>query len=222
MRIVTIGAACLILTSCASWQQFKDWTNSDPLHTQDGRKNTPGNGGNHFVETKPVRHTLKYEPVGAKSLSFEDTSLRVQFIPKLDQASVSFVLENKTHSMVRILWDESVLVDSLGVSRPVASADSKAIQADEIHRPTMIAPESMVSAGAVATSQVKWEENRWVTYPFCGETDSYKGVYKAPNCTGQTFSLILTVDIDGRKKSVPVKFKVTDTFGDETAKSASN
>ncbi|OGF65725.1 MAG: hypothetical protein A2Y62_06420 [Candidatus Fischerbacteria bacterium RBG_13_37_8] len=76
------------------------------------------------------------EPQITEKLIYEDDLIKIMWVP--GKEAFSFMLENRTDKLLKILWEESSLITQAGESHRVIHAGVKFINQDQPMPPTMV------------------------------------------------------------------------------------
>ncbi len=173
----------LTLTSCASFNDYTPRT---------------------FVRTE---HKRNYQPVDSKEFKVEDKNLVVTYQPDTSDAGTSFQFQNKTNSVIKILWDETVYLSPDGLSQKVFHSGVKIADRDQSLPPSILPPKSSFNDDILPTGNVRWVASGWSYDPLCGTRANVTHMLQDDACLGQVFGYFITYEIDGKKKNLTAKFK---------------
>lgn len=130
-------------------------------------------------------------------------------ITAFDTERINFVFKNKSKSTAKIIWDESAIVDLSGNPKRVLHHGVKYDQAGQSMPPTIVLAGSFVSDFALPAENIQfiggaagWMENPMVP---CSSSGSMCDVTPY---LGKIITLVLNVEIDGKKHEYQTKIRV--------------
>lgn len=136
-------------------------------------------------------------PAFGMTVGFNDDRISSVWGPLVQ--GVDFVLENRSSQSLRILWDESAIVGTMGVSSRVFHYGVRFEDAERSQPPTIVPPGALSDEGAFPTALLEDLGNDRVRVGYIiGDTDV------TPAHT--TFSLHLALEIGGRRTDVALAF----------------
>ena len=111
-------------------------------------------------------------------------------------SQISFVITNKTDSVLKIIWESSVFVDSAGESHRVMHEGVRYLERDKIIPPSTLAPGTKLSDVIYPTDYVSSVNGNWIENPI---------VSSKP---GQQFSILLAIDNGSQIQNYMVTFQI--------------
>lgn len=152
-----------------------------------------------------------YEPVGVKEFAIENSDIRIEYVPDIADAGTSFNFINKTNSLIKIIWDEVVLVDHLGSSRAVFHSGVKISDRASPKTPSLIIPNGSLSDDIISIDSPEFYSglagSGWIYEPLCGVKIITTHELDDSSCKGKIFTYFITYELNNIKKNVTVKFK---------------
>lgn len=148
---------------------------------------------------------------------FEDKNLKITFPFEKNFTGIPFSIENKMDSEIRINWNESTYVDTLGNSHSVTHNGVKFIEAKNKKEDTLIPARAKTVDLVVPTSNISFTQS-WYVNPLLpilsasGNTliDSQLNMGDGLKFKGKTFSLWLAFGVKGKLEKKEFKFQVKD------------
>jgi|GEM_PF-1365022 len=110
---------------------------------------------------------------------------------------ISFVMINKTKSVLKIVWDSSAFVDPNGQSHRVMHQGVRYLERDKSIPPSVLAPDAKLSDTIYPTDYVSLVSNDWVENPI---------VSSKP---GQRFSVLLAIDNGSQIENYTITFETS-------------
>jgi len=142
------------------------------------------------------------EPIENVESNYEDNFIKVNFFYFINHLKLK--LQNKTNHSIKILWDESAYVDHAGGSHRVIHDGVRYADRDKSQIPTV------VPKGAYITDFIHPVEYIY----FCSEGWKFKPLLltgkEAESLKDATFRVMLSIEIDGKRKVYEFKFKIKD------------
>ena len=152
-------------------------------------------GGNN-VE---VIDTLGYE--------FEDSLLKIIWIPT--RSRFNFILSNKTQHSIKIIWDESVYVDSRGINQGVTHLGTKYTDHNSPQHPSIILKYGSIEDMIIPSNNIYYSSGWGVKDLFPNNSDSKSiSIIKAAKHIGETVKILLAVESQGTTHEYIFTFRV--------------
>lgn len=145
------------------------------------------------------------KPIATADLSFSDNVIDIQFRPSKKQ--IGFVLRNKSPSPAKLDWNSAAYVDTAGASHKVMHDGVKFTDRSNIQAPTVIPPGASVSDLVYPIDYAFYISGRyggWTELPLFPEAP------KAMAYKGQTFSVFLPIEIEGKVRNYNFVFTIKD------------
>jgi hypothetical protein len=143
------------------------------------------------------------KPASSDALVFEDGSVAVGFVPT--RQSMGFFLKNITESVMRIDWNQAALVDPSGKSHGIIHDGVKFADRNGVKAPTVVPPGARIEDVIVSTDNVSYSSSAgWITEDFLPPGPD------AESLKGQTFSIYLPVQLEGKTIDYTFRFKIID------------
>ncbi|MGV3524963.1 MAG: hypothetical protein ACO1RX_12105 [Candidatus Sericytochromatia bacterium] len=159
---------------------------------------------------------------------FEDEFIRINLMAYHD--NIAFILQNKTSNTIKIIWDETFFTDANGVSQNVYHGNSRLIERGKQQPPSIIAPGGSTSDAIFPADQIRFESSYdnlsnsgWVIDPILPVyyfDMKYRQAMDNDDATLRNFvsqakgkylfSVTMTLDMGGDKRSYMFQFNVTD------------
>ena len=171
-----------------------------------------------FSLAKPIKEICRdqsfvreYIPVGSKDFAFEDETIYFRILPRTASKGIPLIFQNKSEEGIRILWDETAFVNGNGKAEKVIHEGILLKDKSLTQMPTIVPPGSRVEDSITPVDRIMILpiSKDWGTLNICGDEFDYPeiGTSKDEDCLGKTFSVFLTYEIKGQKKSKMIKFK---------------
>ena len=164
---------------------------------------------NNYSSTTMVRvlHKRNYEPIDTKKFENEDQSILIQYNPDIVESGLSVQLKNKSDKPLRIIWDDSTYIRPGNTTQKIFHSGIKIIDRSNSQPSTTIPPQSILEETLVPIDGVSWGNNNWEYNPLCGTRSIYTHELDDSACMGKIFGFYITYEINGKKNSLPLKFK---------------
>lgn len=154
---------------------------------------------------------------------FEDKMIRILWRPS--PVELSFFLENKTDSSIRIIWNEAAYVSEKGESYRVIHAGVKYVDRDRPQVPSVVKEKGMLKDFVYPADYVSYTRDDWVERPlFVGWVekpllpytqkggDSQALLNSAQGCLGKTLQVLLPIQFEGVTYDYAFTFKIKDIY----------
>lgn len=169
--------------------------------------------------TKYQYSYMMVKPDSTSGMKWEDDNIEISFF--ISDKSVNFNLKNKTNEVIKIIWDEAVIVQ-YGKAQKVMHAGVKYIDRNASQPPTAIPPGASVDDLVLPTDNVYWREGyygRYISNPggwkirdLFPTQDLNKAEYRERilRHKGQKFSVYLPIQHLGKTLDYTFEFLITD------------
>ena len=161
----------------------------------------------------PTRPTFKreYTAVNAKDFKFEDKNLIFTYTPISYGSTIPVKIHNKSDKAIKIIWDEITFINQLGQSEKVAHEGVRLLDRNTSTPPSVVPPQAKIEDSITPTSKIEWSGSGWNYSVICGDDgEMFNGMmHKDEQCLNQTFGLFITYEIEGKKNSFTVKYKLS-------------
>lgn len=160
---------------------------------------------------KPPTYKRDYAPVDAKEFKYEDRNIQVVYTPVTFESGVPVIFVNKTDKPIKVIWDETSFINPSGWSEKVIHEGVKIIDRNAPMAPSMIPPKASLVDSVTPTSRIFWSGSSWAYLMICGEQKliPFQGYeQKDEECLGKSYGLFVTYEIDGKKNSFSIKYKM--------------
>lgn len=154
---------------------------------------------NRVVESKPM----------------QDKNISAVYVVDFDKSITSFIFENKTDKVLKIIWDESVFVDQNGLSNPVFTGNMKIADRGGAVLPTVLQPKGKTEVLVLPKGNVNWGSDGWQYSAMCGRTVTWIGKKDLTGCLDKDFSYTIAYELDGKKSNVRTSFRVKEELKKE-------
>lgn len=145
------------------------------------------------------------KPTAAADMAFSDGLIDVRFEPAEKQ--IGFVIRNKGSSPAKIDWNSAAFVDIAGTSHKVMHDGVKLIDRGNMQPPTVIPPGASIRDFVYPTDYAVYAPGRyggWTELPMFPEAPLARGF------KGQSFSVFLPIEVDGKVKNYNFVFLIND------------
>jgi hypothetical protein len=151
-----------------------------------------------------------YEPVGAKAFEFKTKDVVISYQPNIEGSGMNFEFVNLSKRPLKIIWDESLFVESSGQTTQVFHSGINIKDRAQSQIPSIVLPGSKFNDEIIPISRIEISPapqfGLWAYHPICGsKTKNWE--LDAKICEGQTFGYFITYEIGSKKKTAQVKFK---------------
>lgn len=155
----------------------------------------------------------KRQEDGTTEYVFEDQLIRSVWRPNNDD--VSFRIENKTSSSIKVVWDEAAFVDVDGVSHRVVHKGVRLLERGASQPPSVIVRKSALDDLVIPADNIQWGEKAWSQSKLLpqpslrnGMQQDYGAVF-AEKYKGKRFQVLLPLVVDGVTNEYIFSFKIT-------------
>jgi hypothetical protein len=153
-------------------------------------------------------HTRTYSPIDAKEYAFENTDIKLTYMPDIEGPGVNVQVANKSKESIKIIWDESVFVDETNKSNRIVHEGVTLKDTDKSQPPSIVVAGTTHSDKLIPADSPTLESTGWTYEPLCGFVDrNDKWQFKDEVCLGKTFQYHLTYELNGKKKTAKFAFK---------------
>lgn len=160
-----------------------------------------------------TRPTFKrdYTAINAKDFKYEDKNIVFTYVPTSYGSSVPISIQNKSDKAVKILWDETTFINQSGQSEKVIHEGVRLLERNSSTPPSIVPPHANIQDAITPTSKIEWSGSNWQQSVICGdEGEVFNGMlHNDEHCLNQTFGLFITYEIEGKKNSFGIKYKLT-------------
>jgi hypothetical protein len=157
---------------------------------------------------KPPKYSREYTPVDSKTFGFEDKTIKLTYSPITFGSGIPVIIENKTNTPLKIIWDESTFIESDGTASKIIHAGVRLMEKNSPMAPTLVPPKAKVVDSVTPTNRIYYSKG-WDSLNICGR-EGYVSLTTLSqddeSCLGKTFGFYLTYEIDGKKIGVTQKF----------------
>ena len=160
---------------------------------------------------KPPTYKRDYAAVGAKDFKYEDKNISFAYVPVSFDSSVPITIQNKTDKAIKIIWDETTFINQTGQSEKILHEGVRLLEKGASMSPSVIPPKANLTDIITPVSKVIWGGSSWEYLKICGESVliPFKGYeQRDEECVGKIFGLFVTYEIEGKKNSFSVKYKL--------------
>lgn len=146
------------------------------------------------------------------SNTFKDDNIKILW--KLDSYSASFVLENKTEHVIKIVWDDVVWVSNSGNTYKTFHSDTKYIDKEKHQIPSIIVSGARIEDSIIPSVCVSYSTviNGWIRSPILqAEAKSQKEFRRIyDNTVGKTIKIYFPLQIKNNIVEYIFNFKIED------------
>jgi hypothetical protein len=161
--------------------------------------------------------------MGSSGFHYEDDL--IQTIWQFDKKRINFVLNNKTNSTMKIIWDGTSFVDMAGLGHRVMHGGVKYTDRSNPQPPTVILRKGSVEDMMLPTDHVRFQErsyspSEWVESPLLPEFEAQTRDelnFKAAPYLGKTMQVLLPLEIDGIVNEYILTFKIKEVYVSDTS-----
>lgn len=169
--------------------------------------------GNNYGYT----YEIVNQDTTSSDLTFEDAFINASF--SINRYDISFRLDNKTNQTIKIIWDETVFIRSNNPQRIIHNGVNCGAK-NQLQLPTVIPAYTFIQEKIIPTNNNYWEEDieendyhgnceRRELLPK-NDYGSKKRSAAIYSFEGQTISIYMPIEIDGKKQDYTFTFKITD------------
>ncbi len=221
-RVIKIVLCACLVVSCAgtfgpSFIQTADYTFS--LDSVERPEDAKDRYGDIAIE--------KISEEGKTKYSFEDDFVKIVWF--VDVENIAFIMNNKMDNSIKIVWDEAVYVDEVGVSHPVIHAGIKYVDKGNSKPPSTIIRKGMIEDLVYPADYIALSSSMWMTQDLFPHSRDAGGIWtvssgffgqrnvtdeewreKVIKNKGKTFQVLLPLQIQNVVNEYIFIFKITD------------
>jgi hypothetical protein len=157
----------------------------------------------------------EYVPIDAKDFKYETKQIAFSYVPTNLDSQIKVTFLNKIQKPIKIIWDETSFINPSGGSEKIIHEGIKLRDSGSATMtPTLIPPGSNIADSISPISRVTWLSNRRVYLPICGGMGALfvglnlNDLEEDESCVGKVFAIFVTYEIEGKKSSFTVKYKL--------------
>ena len=149
----------------------------------------------------------KVEVVDTLGIKFEDDLLRIIWIPT--KSRFNFTLSNKTQHSMKIIWDEAIYVNEVGISQGVTHLGVKYTDHSISQPPSVVIRDGLINDFVLPSDNIYYSSG-WVEkalFPNISDSKSIS-LIKAEKYIGSTVQILLPIEIQGTVNEYIFTFEV--------------
>ena len=162
-------------------------------------------------QTRVIKEKRIYQPVDSNGYDQKNKEIEITYEPSIDSAGLSVDIKNLTSKPMKIVWDETALLDPTGQSVRIFHNGVVIKDRSNPQPPSVILPNGHIADQLVPVSSPHFVVTDytadWLYYPICGERELVSGKLDEKDCRDKTFGFFITYEIGGKKKIIQGKFK---------------
>lgn len=143
------------------------------------------------------------KPIQSDALFFQDDAIDVSIT--VDDATLNFIVKNKTDKVISVLWDQASYVDTLNIAHKVMHSEVKYIDRSLSQPPSAIPPNTkLIDRVTPVDNVVRSHTGGWRSVPLFSRESRL-----SDNLQGKTFGLLLPIEINGARMDYFFSFVIS-------------